>query len=280
MAPLSKPGRKPKGIGKRFATMAWFQALSLRTGLLTAGQLGKQYLPHQLASENNSNIFYKYRDGSSFPSSNHLLIEMEHIDLEMLWLHGDLFGLIDDRHLRETDLMMSFSSSLINDAVRGDYWTKGLNHLALREDRDWLEILDILKKINDLEAFTATIMVLRQCQLARRLGFVYHYGWFQILDMWRIIYFHPVLGRFAENLYWYLENEFIPKHVKADIAGSEWLNVSEAHTQRIHIAQNELPGWTIERATISSKWYKDLLHYYNWRRQIAEERSFSIYSNV
>jgi hypothetical protein len=276
----SKPGRKPKGIGRRFATMAWFQALSLRTGLLTAGQMGKQYLPNQLSSENNSNIFYKYRDGSSFPSSNHLLIEMEHIDLEMLWLHGELFGLIDDRNLRETDLMMSFSSSQINDAVRGDYWKKGFNYLALREDRDWLEIFDLLRKVNDLDAFTATIMVLRQCRLARRLGFVYHYGWFQILDMWRIIYFHPVLGKFAENLYWYLENEFIPKHVKADIAGNEWLKVSEAHTLRIQSAQNELPGWTAKQATISSKWYKDLLHFYNWRQQMAKERAYSIYGST
>lgn len=241
--------------------------------------MGKQYLPKQLASENNSNIFYKYRDGSSFPTTNHLLIEMEHIDLEMLWLHGDLFGLIDDRYLRETDLMMSFSSSQINDAVKGDYWKKGFNYLALREDRDWLEIFDLLRKVNDLDAFTATIMVLRQCQLARRLGFVYHYGWFQILDMWRVIYFHPVLGKFAENLYCYLENEFIPKHVKTGTSGNELLNVSDVHVQRIRSAQNELPGWTVEQATISSKWYEDLLHFYSWRQQIAEERACSIYGS-
>jgi phytoene dehydrogenase-like protein len=80
-------------------------------------------------------------------------------------------------------------------------------------------------------------------------------------------------------LYWYLENEFIPKHVKTDIAGNERLNVSEAHTQRIHSAQNELPGWKVEQATISSKRYKDLLHFYNWRRQIAEERARMIYGN-
>jgi hypothetical protein len=95
-------------------------------------------------------------------------------------------------------LMMSFSSSSINEAVRGDYWKKGFNYLALREDRDWLEIFNLLREVNDLDAFTAIIMVLRQCRLASRLGFVYHYGWLQLLDMWRVIYFHPVLGKFAK----------------------------------------------------------------------------------
>lgn len=255
---FSKTGPKPKGIGRRFATMAWLQALSLRTGL-TAGQLGKRYLPDLISSEHNSNIFYKYRNGSSFPTAHHRLIEMKHIDLEMDWLYGDLFDLIDNKHLRECDLMISFSSSSISDAVTGDYWTKGFNFLALREDSDWLKILNHLREFNNLEAWTAIVMVLRQCRLASKLGLVYQYGCYLLLDNWRVIYSHPILGAFAENLYYYLEKQFMPKSVPIDISGSVWIEVSEAHALRIQCAQDEMTGWTPEKATIPAGWYKKYL---------------------
>lgn len=102
---------------------------------------GKRYLLNLDSSEHRSNIIYKYRDGSSFPESNNQLIEMKHIDLEIEWLHGDLFDLIDYRTLAAHELNISFNSSSINDAVSGDYWENGFNFLALREDEDWLERL-------------------------------------------------------------------------------------------------------------------------------------------
>lgn len=266
----------PKEIGKRFAAMAWFQAISIEIArkekldkALTAGQMGKRYVPDIVSSEHESKIFYKYRNGSAFPLSHHQRIEIEFIHLETLWLFGDLFDLIDNRLLSNLDLMKSFSSSKINEATRGDYWSKGFNFLALREDEDWIKIFDTLREINNLEAFTGAVLVLRQCQVAYRRGFVYQYGCFVLLDMWQVIYSHPVLGPFAENLFCYLEGYFFPRRVPMDVTGNRWVEVSDAHTQRIQEAKTKINGWKPENATIPSPWYTALLRYFKRREYLA-----------
>lgn len=259
-------------LGKRLAAMAWFQALSLLEEL-TADGLAKRFLPNPPQSDRRSTIFYKYRNGDAFPETNkyilryisgprapdfdeHLRRHHKYIELELRWLYGTLFEIIDGPV--HGLLHPPTKSADVKDAVAGD-WSSDQDNLLLRRDVHWISRFDRLRSIETLDAWTGILFMLRQYKSFQKCDLVYSYGCFLLLDMWRVIYTHPILGPFAENFYTCIEYLFCPESIPTNASGSNWVEVVELHNSRIECAQAEIHGWRIYRATIPSTWYKELV---------------------
>ena len=260
------------GLGKRLAAMAWFQALSQQEKL-TGDGLEKRFLPNLAPSGRHSNIFYKYKDGTSFPETNknylryikgprtpdfkeHMRWHHKFIELELHWLFGTLFQILDGPV--HGMLYPPTKSADVEDAVAGD-WSPDHDYLLLRKDDHWISRFDRLRGINTLDAWISILFMLRQYRSFQKRDLVYGYGCFLLLDMWRIIYTHTVLGPFAENFYTCVEYLFCPESIPTNASGSNWVEVVELHNARIECAQAEIQGWSIDGATIKSPWYKKLI---------------------
>jgi hypothetical protein len=274
--------RKEKNmLGHRLAAMAWFQALSQQEKL-TGDGLEKRFMPKLALSKRRSNIFYKYKDGSAFPEktknyliyrngpravefNEHMLWHRKYIELEMLWLYRTLFELID-KPANSLFYPPSHSADVV-DAVAGDRSQGQLNYLLLRKDDHWISRLDRLRSINTLDSWEGILFMLRQYKSYQKPDLVYLYCCYLLLDMWKIIYTHPILGPFAENIYTCIEYRFCPELIPSDASGHNWVKVVELHNARIADAQAEIPGWSIDKATITSMWYQKLTTEINTARE-------------
>lgn len=266
--------RKGKtGLGERLACMAWFQALSQREKL-TGDGLAKKFLPHSAPSGRRSTIFYKYRNGTAVAETTqnllryingprpisfeeHLRWHHKYTELELNWLFGTLFRILDGPvhgmwHPRT-------NSKDVVDAVAGDWSSGPQNYLLLRNDLNWISRLERLRKIDTLDSWIGILFMLRQYGSFQKPDLVYGYGYYLLLDMWKIIYTHNVLAPFAENFYTCVEYIFCQESVPTNASGSNWVDVVELHNARILSAQAEIPGWSIDSATINSKWYEKLI---------------------
>lgn len=273
-------------LGNRLAAMAWFQALSQQEKL-TADGLEKRFLPNLAPSDRRSNIFYKYRSGAAFPETTknflryikgpripdfqeHIQWHHKYIELELQWLFGTLFQIVDDPVI--SLLYPPTQSADVADAVAGDWSADTPDYLLMRKDDHWISRLDRLRSIDTLDAWIGILFMLRQYQSFHKPDLVYRYGCFLLLDKWRIIYRHTILGPFAENFYTCIEYLFCPEAIPSDSSGNNWVEVVELHNTRIEHAQAEIQGWSIDGATIKSSWYRELIA----KIDTARERKKSI----
>lgn len=258
---------KKLDFGDRFAVMAWFQALSLRLAQdneeLSAGKIGKRYILDISSSDNSSKIFYKYRSGDSFPDQNRMLFPMKFMDLELDWLFGEMFSLLNKGPIPQITLPHPLFDYLYSDCTRG-IWLD----LQVRDDSDWLERFDLVRNVGGLDAFIATLAMIRQCFENKRMGGVYLRGCGNLLGLWREVYFHPVLGPFADNLFDFIEDKYLPAKVPSlSEENDQWITVSEHKKMRHKLAMVEHEGWDPSKAKIPTRWLERYLGEKELRRK-------------
>lgn len=251
----TRRGRKPKGIGERFAAMAWFSAVLNESGAKNAGELARTLFPPGKPGH-ASNIVYKYRAGLATPEKNERRFRKGGVTA-WLWLQYPLWGYLDEREYsigEVSQVLINFPGDVVQQVV-GDYYEEGEAFVASRSLESWLERFDYLRQLASMDAFTGVIVLLRQLQAGHLVSTdIYRYGCFVLLDMWRTVYGHDVLGRFATNFYRWLTHLFCPLYVVTDSLGKNEIPVRVMEEDREMDARREISGWSPEKATIPAEW--------------------------
>lgn len=268
----TRRGRKPKGIGERFAAMAWFSAVFNESGAKNVGELARILFPPGKPGH-ASNIVYKYRAGLATPEKNHRRFCKGGM-AAWLWLQYPLWTYLDEREYpigEVSRIPINFPEDVVQQIV-GDYYEEGNAFIASRTPEGWFERFDYLRQLASLDAFTGVVVLLRQL----KAGYldstdIYRYGCFVLLDMWRTVYGHEVLGRFATNLYRWLTHLFCHSYVVTDSLGKNGIPVRAMEATRETAARQEISGWSPEKATIHAKWLELAIDpSRKWKRQSGD----------
>lgn len=253
----TKRGRQAKGVGERFAVMAWFAEL-VHTSGMGIWSLAERYAPTK-GRGRSSNLMYKYRNGTVFPSA--LILRVAR-DYDVLVNGGSaLWGYLDHRHysIQELCIPHGHFSNEVAQVVFGDYWEEGLAFISSRTPDEWYALFDKMKLRNDFDGLIGVVVLLRQCKSIYLEAAGYQYGCFVLLDLWRACYFHQIYYEFADNLYEWLEYIFCPATVITDQSG-QYSSASKLREERYKQAALEKPNWKIERSRIAIPWLDEILH--------------------
>ncbi|MCK6385210.1 MAG: hypothetical protein L6Q52_12780 [Rhodocyclaceae bacterium] len=268
----TRRGRKSKGVGERFAAMAWFSAVLNESSAKNVGELSRALFPPGKPGH-ASNIAYKYRAGLATPEKNIRRICKGGLTA-WRWLQYPLWSYLDEREYSIGEVSrvpINFPRDVVQQIV-GDYYEEGNAFIASRTQDDWFERFDYLRQLASLDAFTGVVVLLRQLQ-AGHLGDtdINRYGCFVLLDMWRTVYGHEVLGRFATNLYRWLTHLFCHSYVVTDSLGKNGIPVRAMEATRETAARQEISGWSPEKATIHAKWLELAIDpSRKWKRQSGD----------
>ncbi|MBE7421650.1 MAG: hypothetical protein HS110_04350 [Zoogloeaceae bacterium] len=265
----TRRGRKSKGIGERFAAMAWFSAVLNESGAKNAGDLAKTLFPPGKPGH-ASNIVYKYRAGLATPEKNERRFRKCGATA-WVWLQYPLWRYLNEREYSIGEVSrvpINFQRDVVQQIV-GDYYEEGDAFIASRTPEGWFERFDYLRQLASLDAFTGVVVLLRQLQAGHLVSTdIYRYGCFVLLDMWRTVYGHAVLGRFATNLYRWLTHLFCHFDVVTDSLGKNEIPIRVLEADRETAARHEIFGWSPEKATIPAEWLERAIDpNRRWKRQ-------------